>query len=266
MKRGWSVGIVSAFLLIGCGILNNKEQARFNIIERLLKTACRIEWQDLNGNSVSGGSGTCIGTQTEPNGEISAYIITAAHITRSPEQSFRVAKIDLSEISPTVTMEERNRELTLVVITWEYNENGRSGNVHTYQAQEIWKSNRVDASIVKITAPYVALNVASIMPISDSGSLRIGERVIRTGCPFLGPPFLVRGSISRFDLYSYDWFDINTAAGDSGSGIFLEDSMQLVAITSVKQNGVCYICGAVPLKVVLEELIETELGFLTPTE
>jgi V8-like Glu-specific endopeptidase len=194
---------------------------------------------------------------------MTAYILTAAHVTKKPKYRLTVTKIDLSEgmLNPKVTTEVKEGNATLHIVVWEYNHNGRSGKMHTYPAKEVWKSNRVDASIVKITAPKIALNVATLR-YPDFESLRVGDRVVRTGCPFSGPPFLVRGHIARFDVsiddVNYDWYAIDTSQGDSGSGIFLEDTMELIAISSVKTRGACYMCGAVPIQHVVKELRETE--------
>jgi hypothetical protein len=264
MDRKWILGIVPALLLVSCATISRVEP-KLDLVAQVLKTACRIEWYNENGDKISGGSGTCIWKQGEADGKVSAYILTAAHVTEKPQYTVKVTKINISLDSlPTITTEEKVGEPIMKIIAWEYDKNGRSGKVHTYQAKEVWRSNRVDASIVKTTAPYIALNVAKVMRISDFESLQVGDRVIRTGCPFLGPPFLTRGFLSRFSVGNYDWFNLDTTHGDSGAGLFAEDTMKLMAVTAVRRPGVCYMCGATPLDDVFKELLETDLKFLVP--
>lgn len=254
------IGAVGLLLLLfNCGKEPEPQPIVQNIeLEKIIKTACKLEWRHkVTQRRIGSGSGTCIYKSFNGN-DVIAYFITAAHVVNAPIPPYSMYRPD---------------ELTLIVCLWEYiDTTGKILTTREYDAEIVWVCTKIDAAIISIAAPEININCAKLADKTTCDALSIGDTVIRSGCPIFLPPLLVHGYIARFDVYieqfnrTYDLFMLHTYGGDSGSGIFLEETYEIVGITCIGYSSMPYICGATPISLIIEELLETPYKFLVTLE
>jgi hypothetical protein len=252
-----------SFLFIGCCVATRREPQIIeikpvNVVENVLRTACKLEWYK-KGKRVKSGSATCVGRQSD-----NYYLLTAKHVVDLGLSSNRVINIALTGKLP---------QHKLYATVWTYDKRGYILKLYKYVATVVWASAETDAALVCINAKNVPLNIAALASKDDYRNLNIGHVVMKAGCVQGLPPMYIRGYLARFDMkikrfnFPVDVYTIHTHRGDSGSGLFLASNNRVVAISCIgRTDKITYFCGAVPVKNIFHELLKTDYKFLVPTE
>lgn len=259
MRKIYYAIIACAVVWAGCYTIRTPQVIEIkptDIVENVVKTACLLQWRN-KGQPVVGGSATCIDITKDK-----CYLLTAKHIAKLPVPFTNFVR---------EAMSGKLAHYNLWAVVWQYDSRGFPTKQIEREATVVWMSAKTDLAIVTIDVAGTPLNSASLASRQDYRNMKIGHVVMRAGCPDGLPPMFVRGYVSRFNVaISYnnmvlDMYTIRTWYGDSGSGIFLADNNKVVAVCATARPPLTYVCGAVPVVRMFEELQKTEYKFLVPT-
>lgn len=261
MKQLACIGVILSLLLIGCSgnngmidisIYKSLNIARHELITVVLSMTCRVELH-VDGRYGGGGTGTCIAIKKEDGIRV-AYILTAKHVVDARAYS-----------NPA-----HNHTTETFTRFWEYGENDIVlQSCIAGPCDVVWRASNSDIAILKVKNPPGFLQVAELMSPWEYSELRMGDAVVRAGCPARLPPFCVFGYISKLDVLFGHPINANllllimgTAHGDSGGGIFDIKTLKLTAVSIVTRSNATHLNGCVPITDMLEELENSDLSFI----
>ncbi len=161
------------------------------------------------------GSGTIVRSVRDPKtGKADTWILTANHVVRNIlADSPRTAR----EGIPVTVYTEKDGKI----------------EVH---ADVVAHEQDIDAALLKVREDRVFDNVARVLPRDDFEKVRVWDEVYAIGCPLGNDPIPTKGAISstRNVLNGTNYWMINapTYYGNSGGGVFLADTRELIGVFS----------------------------------
>lgn len=167
----------------------------------------------LNGDDTVG-SGTMVYSQTnERSGEVESYVLTSYHVVRNILADSPSAKrngISVTIYDGAERLEER--------------------------ADLVSQDERIDAALLKLRSQEQYDNLARIIALAEAHKVRVWERIYAVGCPLGNDPIPTQGEISSVsnELKGSNYWMINapTYFGNSGGGVYLANSRELVGVFS----------------------------------
>lgn len=167
----------------------------------------------LNGEDTVG-SGTLIYSQHNAKSDkVESYVLTSYHVIRNI-------------LADSTTARESGIEVTI------YTHDGPM----EARADMVAEDRRIDAALLKLRSEERFTNVARTLPRTRCRDVRVWDRIWAVGCPLGNDPIPTQGEISSIDnqLSGSNYWMINapTYFGNSGGGVFLADSRELVGVFS----------------------------------
>jgi S1-C subfamily serine protease len=194
------------------------------------------------------GSGTLIWSGHGPrSGTEESYVLTAHHVVRKI-----LAEVRGVEDGVTVTVYVASGKVVV-------------------QGDLVAHSERIDAALLKLRTTQRWPSVARVLGRPQAGLVRVSDPIYAAGCPLGNDPILTRGEISALTNLirgeNYWMLTAPTWFGNSGGGIYLADTLQLVGVFSkiyttrqaavVSHMGLC-----TPIAAVHEWLADAGLAFV----
>lgn len=168
----------------------------------------------LNGDDTVG-SGTLVYSGANPEtGSVETYVLTSYHVVRNI----------LAE-SP-----KASREGVLVTIYKERNER------EDVRGDMVCHSEDIDAALIKLRTNKTYAKVARVIPKDAAAEVKVWDPIYAVGCPLGNDPIPTQGEISSVKnvLRGSNYWMINapTYFGNSGGGVYLAQSRQLIGVFS----------------------------------
>lgn len=168
----------------------------------------------LNGDDTVG-SGTLVFSGPNPKtGDTETYVLTSYHVVRNI----------LAE-SP-----KAGREGVLVTIFKERNER------EDLRGDMVCHNEDIDAALIKLRTDKTFAKVAHVVPKDVAGQVKVWDQIYAVGCPLGNDPIPTQGEISSIknELRGSNYWMINapTYFGNSGGGVYLAQSRQLIGVFS----------------------------------
>ena len=188
----------------------------------------------LNGTDTVG-SGTLIWSGHNARiGGNETYVLTAYHVVRDILAGSETARQD--GIAHTIYLPGEKVEVR--------------GDMVAY-------AERIDVALVKLRSTRLWQAAARVLPKAKAAHVRVTDPVYAAGCPLGNDPILTRGEISALgnDVAGGNYWMLTapTYYGNSGGGIYLADSLQLLGVFSK-----IYSPGG------RREFVVTHMGLCTP--
>jgi len=204
----------------------------------------------LNGEDTVG-SGTLVYSQLNKNsGIVESYVLTSHHVVRNI----------LADSGGS-----RKQGIAVTIYT-------ASEQVET-RADMIAHNRRIDAAVLKLRTKDRFDRIARALPRQRCGEIQVWDRIWAVGCPLGNDPIPTQGEISSVEnlLSDSNYWMINapTYFGNSGGGVFLAESRELIGVFSkiythgkgnpvvVPHMGLC-----TPMNLIYEWLDDEELAFI----
>lgn len=216
----------------------------------------------LNGDDTVG-SGTLVYSGVNPHKhKVESYVLTSYHVVRN-----------ILADTPSA----RRMGVSLTIYT-------ADGKVEQ-RADMISHDAKIDAALLRLRGERQFTNVARVASRHRATDVHTWDHVVAVGCPLGNDPIPTRGAISSIDneLNGSNYWMINapTYFGNSGGGVYLSESRELVGVfskiythgkgnpTVVPHMGLC-----TPLDLIyrwlgdddLSFVIEQQQGLLDPAE
>jgi len=218
-------------------------------------------WKSLLGPIVqlsgeeSVGSGVLLrGPAEEGSGEQVDYILTAWHVIRDIQGSLY------------------NREMPVPVTIYLSESQTREETATLLEFDPV-----IDVAILRLDAGSPVENIAHLSALSQLSNVRIFDSVYAVGCPLGNDPIPTLGQVSALahdvDGESYLMINAPTYVGNSGGGIFTEESRELLGIFSkvythgsLRPTIVTHMGLVTPMHVIYDWFDDVNFGFLVPKD
>ena len=168
----------------------------------------------LNGEDTVGSGTLVFSGENEKTGKIESYVLTSYHVVRNILADMPRAKKEKG-IDITVYLEDKRVAV---------------------KGKMVAHNRRIDAALVKLNSSETFPHVARALPKALRENVRIWEPVIAVGCPLGNDPVPTQGTIGSLDneLNGSNYWMINapTYFGNSGGGVYLANSRQLIGVFS----------------------------------
>ncbi|MBI4919037.1 trypsin-like peptidase domain-containing protein [archaeon] len=159
-------------------------------------------------DGISSGSGVVVYSKPDLNNQYHTFILTVNHVVED------------------ITPNDQTR-------VQDFLKNGIIRGI--YLPNVIAKKPSADLAIIEVVAP-LQMKTAKLIPKYKINYLRLYENVCAVGCPLGYPPLPTTGILSsvntRLEGENYWMITSPTAPGNSGGGVFLSETNELVGITS----------------------------------
>lgn len=167
----------------------------------------------LNGDDTVG-SGTLIYSGKNPkNGKVESFVVTSYHVIRNI-------------LADTPRARSTGIDITIY--------QGPTRKV--VKGDMIAHDQRIDAALVRLRGNDRFENLALVANAQRTGEVRVWDDIYAVGCPLGNDPIPTQGEISslRNELNGANYWMINapTYFGNSGGGIFLANSRELIGVFS----------------------------------
>ncbi len=223
---------------------------RFIPDPRLLDERLLAPTVQLNGDDTVG-SGTLIYSRENPQASaVETYVLTSFHVIRN-----------ILADTPAA----RRNGIAITIYT-------ESGQVQE-RGDMVSHDEEIDAALLKLRGERKFDRVARVVPRGRARDVRVWERIYAVGCPLGNDPIPTQGEIASLhnELNGANYWMINapTYFGNSGGGIFLATSRELVGVFSkiythgkgnpvvVPHMGLC-----TPMDRIYDWLAKDELAFV----
>ena len=204
----------------------------------------------LNGDDTVG-SGTIVFSGENPTSKkVETYVLTSHHVVRNI-------------LADTPRANREGFEVTIYL----------PGERLVCKGKMVASQPKIDAALVRVFTDRQLPNVANVLPRSETGQIKVWDPVCAVGCPLGNDPVPSHGEVSSLknELNGANYWMINapTYFGNSGGGIYLADTHQLIGVFSkiythgkgnpvvVPHMGLC-----TPIDVVYDWLAEEGLSHL----
>ncbi len=205
----------------------------------------------LNGDDTVGSGTLVFSGQNPKDGTVETYVLTAHHVVRN------------------ILADTPSARTNGVVVTI-YLPDGARKDV---RGDMILSEPRIDSALLKLRTTDRFENVARVLPKSAASRVEVWEPIYAVGCPLGNDPVPSAGAISSLknQLNNSNYWMINapTYFGNSGGGIYLADTCELVGVFSkiythgkgapvvIPHMGLC-----TPITTVHEWLATAKLGWI----
>lgn len=168
----------------------------------------------LNGDDTVG-SGTLVFSGPHPKtGQIESYVLTANHVVRN------------------ILADTPSARTNGVIVTVYLNGNER----RDVRADMILNEPKIDTALLKLRSTDRFANLAHVLQKRDAKRVEVWNPIYAVGCPLGNDPVPSAGAISSLknELNGSNYWMINapTYFGNSGGGIYLADTCELVGVFS----------------------------------
>ena len=168
----------------------------------------------LNGDDTVG-SGTLVFSGPHPKtGQIESYVLTANHVVRN------------------ILADTPSARTNGVIVTIYLNGNER----RDVRADMILNEAKIDTALLKLRSTDRFENLARVLQKRDAKRVEVWNPIYAVGCPLGNDPVPSAGAISSLknELNGSNYWMINapTYFGNSGGGIYLADTCELVGVFS----------------------------------
>lgn len=168
----------------------------------------------LNGDDTVG-SGTLVFSGPNPkSGQIESYVLTAHHVVRN------------------ILADTPSARANGVIVTIYLNGNER----RDVRADMLLNEPKIDAALLKLRSTDRFENLARVLQKRDARRVEVWNPIYAVGCPLGNDPVPSAGAISSLknELNGSNYWMINapTYFGNSGGGIYLADTCELVGVFS----------------------------------
>jgi S1-C subfamily serine protease len=180
---------------------------------RELSKSMLLPTVQLNGDDTVG-SGTLVFSGPNPNtGKNETYVVTSYHVVRNILADTPSARSE--GILTTIYSDQDRKDVRADMLVFE---------------------QRIDAALLKLRTEQVWPNLANVLSKTDAAKVEVWDPICAVGCPLGNDPIPTNGSISSLknELNGANYWMINapTYFGNSGGGIYLAKSRQLVGVFS----------------------------------
>ncbi|MEZ5964640.1 MAG: trypsin-like peptidase domain-containing protein [Planctomycetota bacterium] len=167
----------------------------------------------LNGTDTVG-SGTLVYSGPAPRtGAIESYVLTSYHVVRNILSDTPAAKKD--GIQTTIYRGDERRDVRADLVLFEAG---------------------IDAAVLKLRSEDVWANLAQVLPPDQATQVEVWDPIYAVGCPLGNDPIPTHGAVSSLknELNGTNYWMINapTYFGNSGGGVYLADTRQLLGVFS----------------------------------
>lgn len=167
----------------------------------------------LNGDDTVG-SGTIVFSGENPaTKKVETYVLTSHHVVRNI-------------LADTPRANREGFEVTVYL----------PGERLVCKGKMVASQPKIDAALVRLFTDRKLPNVANVLPRNESGQVKVWEPVCAVGCPLGNDPVPSHGEVSSLknELNGANYWMINapTYFGNSGGGIYLADTHQLIGVFS----------------------------------
>ncbi len=167
----------------------------------------------LNGDDTVG-SGTLVFSGKNPkSGKVESYVLTSYHVVRNI-------------LADTPRANREGFDTTVYL----------PGERLVVKAKMVANKPNIDAALVRLLTDRELPNVANVLPRGDASQVKVWDAVCAVGCPLGNDPVPSNGEISSLknELNGANYWMINapTYFGNSGGGIYLADTHQLIGVFS----------------------------------
>jgi hypothetical protein len=280
IKRTVLVGAMTVLLLLSCCDTPIKKVGQERQIGALQQQLLPATVRLINNYTRGSGTATCIKRRLLENGALELYFATALHVVVVP-RDLHLGEIPIigpllgppAPPRPRFIRPDDPKDIDAKLIFWKYNERGLSGNNESHNCTGIYVSKQLDFAILylKIEEPTdltLAAPTVDLATEQEYDNIKIDDKLICVGCPYGLPPVPLRGRFIRANAKHITQaghtplilINIDIARGVSGAAIVHEQTMKIIGIASTAWFPEGFIMGAVPIKNILEDLKETELG------
>lgn len=161
------------------------------------------------------GAGTLVRSSRNPDsGEVENYVLTAWHVCRNIFADTPNARRDGIVINAYVSADQALR---------------LRGDLVVYDAS-------IDTALVRLRSDRVFDHVARVATPAAAAAVTVWDDVLAVGCPLGSDPIATRGAITNTHnvLRGTNYWMINapTYYGNSGGGVFLDESRALIGVFS----------------------------------
>ncbi len=167
----------------------------------------------LNGNDTVG-SGTLVYSGASPkSGQIESYVLTSYHVVRNILSDTPSAKTD--GVQTTIYLKDDRKDV---------------------RADLVLHEPKIDAALLRLRSTEVWPGLARVLRRECAGHVEVWDPVYAVGCPLGNDPIPTNGTISSLknELNGANYWMINapTYFGNSGGGIYLAESRELIGVFS----------------------------------
>lgn len=167
----------------------------------------------LNGDDTVG-SGTIVFSDENPaTKKVETYVLTSHHVVRNI-------------LADTPRANREGFEVTIYL----------PGERLVCKGKMIASQPKIDAALVRVFTERKLPNVANVLPRTETGHVKVWDPVCAVGCPLGNDPVPSHGEVSSLknELNGANYWMINapTYFGNSGGGIYLADTNQLIGVFS----------------------------------
>jgi len=167
----------------------------------------------LNGSDTVG-SGTLVYSGPAPNGrKPESYVLTSYHVVRNILADTPSAKKD--GVQTTIYCGDARREVRADLVVFEA---------------------RIDAALMKLRSDDAWYNLAQVLLPGEAARVEVWDPIYAVGCPLGNDPIPTQGAISSLknELNGTNYWMISapTYFGNSGGGIYLAETRQLIGVFS----------------------------------
>ncbi len=178
-----------------------------------LTRAMLLPTVQLNGDDTVG-SGTIVFSGQNPTSKkVETYVLTSYHVVRNI-------------LSDTARAAKEGFDVTIYL----------PGERLTVKGKMVANQPRIDAALVRVFTDRQLPYVANVLPRSHTGQVKVWDPVCAVGCPLGNDPVPSHGEVSSLknELNGANYWMINapTYFGNSGGGIYLTDTNQLIGVFS----------------------------------
>ena len=167
----------------------------------------------LNGDDTVG-SGTLVFSDTNPKTDkVESYVLTSYHVVRNI-------------LADTPKAQKEGIDITVYL----------GKEKLTIKGRMIANQPRIDAALLKLETEKKLPCVANVYPPHGADPVKVWDAVCAVGCPLGNDPVPSHGEVSSLsnDLNGSNYWMINapTYFGNSGGGVYMADTQQLIGVFS----------------------------------
>lgn len=167
----------------------------------------------LNGDDTVG-SGTLVFSDTNPKTDkVESYVLTSYHVVRNI-------------LADTPKAQKEGIDVTIYL----------GKEKLTVKGRMLANQPRIDAALVKLDTDRKLPCVANVYPPRGATPIKVWDPVCAVGCPLGNDPVPSHGEVSSLtnDLNGSNYWMINapTYFGNSGGGVYMADTQQLIGVFS----------------------------------
>ena len=180
----------------------------------------------------AGGTGIIIYSKPTPDNpeEYETYVLTCHHVI---EDAISFVKVWSSIAKREITVEDRKK---VYVESFIYEKLSKCVGGTTYQADIVAWDKPSDIAVLKVNTSRKFDYIAKLYPRGKEDDIKLGHPLVACGCSLGHEPIFTFGNlVSKHDIIENKEYWMTTANvifGNSGGGVFLQDTCEYVGMTA----------------------------------